>query len=1125
MDFRVLGRLEVEADGVDRTPLRPREQVVLGALLLRRNREAGVEELIDAVWGPDPPRTARTALHGHISSLRHQLGRDRIESRPRGYALRLRDGDRIDADRFAKLVVAAGTEPALARAELLREGLDLFRRPLLANIEFASGDGDLATELASERARLDELGLAAEEQRAAADLELGRAADVVARLTRLTAEHPLREGLRAQLMLGLYRSGRQADALAVAGDIRRILAEELGVEPGPSLQRLELQILDHDAALMVAPSSRAAAESDDRAHAAALPSGGVTFLALDRATGDPSTPEGPEAIGVRHGGCAVMAAAEIAGSPLILAFARARDAAAAAAAIQRLGARGGPVPRIGLHSATAVPAGSKYPDSALDRAARLQAVAHPGQVVLTQATRDLLREAQSDEAETRDLGRHRLADLLLPEPLYQLIAGGLTVDFPPVRDLEAHATNLPAQPTPIIGRGREIAAITGLLRGEATRLVTLVGPGGVGKTRLAVHAAAEMLGQARDGVWFVPLEAVTDPSTVVGEIARAVGVAEGGPSALSATLLRALAGRSMLLVLDNLEHLLPAAPFVHDISRAAPTVKVLATSRTPLKVEGEVVFHVGPLATPEEPRRLGSDADLGDLPAVGSVALFTERARAARPGFWLTSENASPVAELCRSLDGLPLAIELAAAHIAILPPAALVERLAEQLRVLRLTRRQGPGRHRALQVAVDWSHDLLGSDDQRLFASVAVFAGGWTLEAAEALLAGGADVIDGLGNLVDQSLVQVAGTEVQPRFRMLEPIRQYAAAKLDVSGMRQELERRHAAFFVTIAEAAESSLRGNPGPARANLELEHDNLRAALDRLDASGESELEARLAGALWRFWYLGGHLSEGRRRLDRALANHSAPTAARAKTLIGAAVMAVNTEDASAARRRAAEGLALHRELGDAWGAAYCTFMLGGAAELSEDREAARKLFEDALAAFRGLGDEHTALLVSRSLAGILAALGDLPEARALYGENLRRAREEHDGRLEATSLGALASIAFDEGRTGDARWMLLESLLLHRELGDRLDSAVDLARAARTLAMAGHAPVAAQLVGALASIRDDLGLRRQGVAVTIDDVLASLRRRLPEAELLSARQAGAALDLDAALGLALEALRS
>ncbi len=1104
MQFRLLGPLSLEAGGPDLASARPRERTVLALLLLSRGRVVSIEALIDALWGDAPPPTARTALHGHVSALRKRLGPERIETQPPGYRLRLVAGDTFDVERFEAILADAGAERPAVRSEMLREALELFRGEVLEDLDAGLDPAsELAQELATERARLEELRLVAEERWAAADLELGRHLAVVPRLETIVSLHPLREGLRAQLMLALYRTGRQADALRLAQDGRQLLAAELGVEPGPVLQRLELQILNHDPSLLMAPGAAAGTN---------LPTGVVTFLATDET-------DGVEEIAGRHGGVPVPGARQ----GTVIAFGRAREGAASAAAMQRTPRRDGRSPRIGLHSAAVDLALGAYPLAEMERARRLAGVAHPGQVVLSRACRELLREAPLEEADVRDIGVHRLADLGPAQPLFQLVASGLAVVFPPLRGLDARPTNLPVQPTELIGRERELEAVTDLLRESDTRLVTLTGPGGTGKTRLAVHAAAALLDDFPDGVFFVPLEAVAEPELVGSAIAMAAGIRQSGGESPATLLLRALHERRILLVLDNFEHLLAAAPIVGEILAAAPDVRVLATSRRRLGLEDERVFAVPTLAAPVLPATSGAPTNLAELQGIEAVALFGARARAVSPEFLLTSENAGAVASLCRALDGLPLAIELVASRVAILPPTVLLDRLNQGMRLSAGTRRPGPERHRALQVTIDWSHDLLEPAAQRLLRVAAVFAGGWTLDAAESVCGDELDVINGLADLVDQSLVGLHGTEAAPRFGMLETIHEYARDKLRASGLQAEVERRHAAYFLSLAQAAESHLRGNPGSWLPRVQMEHDNIRAALDRLAALGAAEAEASLAGHLWRFWYLAGHLSEGRRRLEHALEVHAQPTAARARALLGAAVMALNTDDLTIARQRATEGLALHRSMADAWGAAYCLYIIGAVGRGEGDHEMARTVQEEALSAFRALGDEHSALLVSRNLAGTLSDLGDRDGATRLYQDNLRRARLDRNGRLEASSLGALATLAFEDGRVADALWMLRESLRLHRELADRLDTALDLARAARMLSMVGRPVEAARVVAALSAVRDELGARRWGVAAMTDDTLASVRRQLPAPEVAGALQVGSALRLEDALELALDAL--
>ena len=1100
MEFRLLGPLHVSEDSRELTPRRPRERAVLAALLLRRGRVIATDELVDAVWGDDPPPTARTALHGHISALRRLIGAGRLATVGEGYRLDLQSGDSLDVDRVSTLAASAAGQPAV-RSEALREAVELFRGEPFEGLELAA-DSALAGVLAGEATRLAEQRLLLEELRVSADLELGREADVVPRLERLVAEHPLRESLRTALMLALYRTSRQADALRVAQNARHVLAEELGIEPGPALRHLESRILDQDPALAGQPTGDALT---------ARPIAGLpTFLATDAPRDEAAS------IGERHGGGVETAR----GTWTILRFGRARDAAGAAVGLARTSRQA----RFGVHSARVDAARGEASGPEVERARHIGRIAQPGQVVLSRASRDLLREAPMAEADVLDLGEHRLADLSPPQPLFQLVAPGLSVDVAPLRGLETGRTNLPVQPAPLIGRQREVDELADRLRDPGVRLVTLTGPGGIGKTRLALHVGAELLDDASEGVHFVALEAIADPRVVAAAIANAVGVRPAGLEAPDAAVARELRDAPVILIVDNFEHVLAAAPVVTAILDGTHAVKVLATSRTPLGLRGEHVYPVPPLAGPDGGKSAGVAAE--DVPTVASmpaVALFTSRARLAAPDFSLTPSNAAAVSELVGLVDRLPLAIELAASRVAVVPPAAMLDRIRGSIQVLASSRRPGPPRHRALEATIDWSYDLLEPEPRVLFTDVAVFAGGWTLDAAEQVCEPAGRVIDGLAILADQSLVRVSGKDEAPRFAMLETIREHAAAKLNAGGRRAAVEGRHAAFYSRLAEEAAEHLRGNPGAWLGQLETERANLRAALDRLAAAGDHLAEATLAGAMWRFWYLAGDLREGQRRLEVALAAHPDPTRARARALIGAAVMAVNLEDMAGAHRRAAEGLELHETLGDAWGAAYCRFMLGAAARGAGDDTAARDLFVTALGTFRDLGDKHSALLVSRTLAVTLEDLGDRAAGRDLYQDNLRRARADGNGRLEASTLGALATIAFEEGRVSDARWMLRESLRLHGQLRDRLDTAVDLARAARTLSMAGQPAEAARLVAALARVVSELGARRGSVQAMLDDAIARSRRQLPASELERNSLEGERLDLDAALEMALEAL--
>jgi predicted ATPase/DNA-binding SARP family transcriptional activator len=1113
MEFGLLDGLRATADGIVLTPSRPKQRALLAYLLLHAGEDVSVDDLVDSLWGERPPNTARTALYGHVSDLRRWLGPERLETRPNGYRLRLADTDTFDIWRFEQLVLDAAVEDPIARSAGLAQALAFFRGAPLAEFRFDAFAAD-------EAARLDERRATVIEQWIDAELELGHQVAIIPRLEAVISDHPDREGPRQQLMLALYRSGRQADALRVARQARTFLAEELGVDPGPGLQRLEEQILKHDPHLLAAEVPAAIA------HVAlpVKPVGIVTFLVASfENQSDSNSPdaasEGAAAAHlelvrtiIRRLGVEV----EARDRTIRVAFARARDAAAAATAVQRAGRTVGDRPRIGVHSSEVIATDGGYVGPGHDTARHIARAAAPGQILLSQATRDLLQEAPLDEANTRDVGDHRLTDLEPAQRLFQLVTPGLPTEFPPVADVGGRRTNVPIQPSPLIGRTREIAEVVDLLARPDVRLVTLTGAGGTGKTRLSVHVAAELLATFPDGVFVVNLASLRNPDLVIPTIARTVGIVESA-GRLAAALGEYLRHRGVLLVIDNLEHLLAAGPAIAGLVTEAPALKVLATSRAALHVEGERTYVVGPLALPRP------GAGLDRVVEAEAVALFRSRARAVRPGFAISPANAEAVAGICEILDGLPLAIELAAARIGILPPAGLLARIGEHRELLATLAPDVPDRHRTLDAAISWSYDLLDSDQQGLFRRLGVFSGGCSLEAAERICGDGIDVIDGLTALVDASLVRLEGTDAAPRFAMLETIREQAARRLDGSAEAVTLGRRHASYFIELAELAEPHLRGSHGDWLDRLELDHDNLRIALDRLALEGADEQAVQLAGSLWRFWYLKGHLTEGRRSIESALARDPRPTPYRGRALVGAAVMATNTGDFATTILRANEGIELHRALGDAWGGAYCRFMLGCAAQFTGEPAAAQALYETSIQAFRELGDEHHALIVSRNLAATYLEAGDQAAGQALLEDNLRRARATRNDRVEASTLGTLSTLAADAGRIQDAGWMLKESLRIHRDLGDRLDTVVDLSRTAHNLAMAGKAGVAVRLVASFEASGDEIGVRRAGVDEVNARTLASAHRQLDEPTFGEAMRRGRAMTVAEAVVLALEAL--
>src|SRR5215207_9501916 len=499
---------------------------------------------------------------------------------------------------------------------------------------------------------------------------------------------------------------------------------------------------------------------------------------------------------------------KVVGDAVQAAFPTAPDAVAAALDAQRAlvqqtwpeHVRSLPV-RMALHATAATPRDGDYLAPGLNRLSRLLAAAHGGQVLVSLATQDLSRDALPAGASLRDLGEHPLRDLYRPERVFQLLHPDLPADFPPIRTLTTRPNNLPLQPTPFLGREDQVTRIVEFLRRDDVRLLTITGPGGVGKTRVAVQAAADVLEAFPDGVWFVDLSALDDPALVSSAIATVLGVREEG-SGLSARLTSVLGGKRLLLVLDNFERVIDATQMVSDLLAQVPGVKVLVTSRTPLHAYGEHEYPLPPLPLPD-PAHMPSVETLSKYEA---VRLFIARAQAVKPDFAVTTANAPAVAEICFRLDGLPLAIELAAALVKMLPPQALLKRLEQRLPLLTGGARTLPARQQTMRNAIAWGHDLLAPDEQTLFRRLAVFPGGCTIESAEAMVNpdGRLDVFAGLASLVDKSLLrQDEGADGEPRFRMLETVREFAMERLEASGEGAACRSRHAGYFRDLAERA----------------------------------------------------------------------------------------------------------------------------------------------------------------------------------------------------------------------------------------------------------------------------------------------------------------------------------
>jgi predicted ATPase/class 3 adenylate cyclase/DNA-binding CsgD family transcriptional regulator len=650
------------------------------------------------------------------------------------------------------------------------------------------------------------------------------------------------------------------------------------------------------------------------------------------------------------------------GEACLFAFPRAKEALLAAIAAMRALHRfrwpAGSVPqiRMSLLTGETVSTGSDSTSISLDQAARISSAGHSGQILLFRSVRDLIADDLPKDTGLRDLGIRRLRDLARPQQLYQVIHPQLQSEFPPLRSLDVLPNNLPIQLTSFIGREKEIGQVESLL--SRTRLLTLTGAGGAGKTRLALQVAAEALENFPDGVWVTDLAPLSDASLVPQAVGSALGVPEQPGRPFTATLVDALQHKSLLVVLDNCEHLQAAsAQLVETLLRECQNIRILATSRVPLGVSGETLWRVPSLALPDA-RRLTS---LSHVQQCEAVRLFVERTRAGQATFALTSDNASAVAQICQRLDGIPLAIELAAARTRGLAVEQIVTKLDDRFKLLTGGISSLP-RHQTLRATMDWSYGLLGEQEQVLLRRLSVFAGGWTLEAAEAICAGGgvesAEILDLLMHLVDKSLVIAETQRMEARYRLLETVRQFGQERLEETGESATLRRQHRDWYRDLAELGDSRLRGPEESVwLARLEVEHDNLRAALEWSKGDDGANSELRLARALEWFWYLAGHWSEGRARLEEVLARSSdGPRALLPKVMVGAARLAYRQGDRGRAKALIDRGLALCRDLGDRGASVWFLIWLGIVAVAKGDYARAIPPLEESLALNRERGDK-------------------------------------------------------------------------------------------------------------------------------------------------------------------------
>lgn len=909
IELGILGPLEARRDGVSIRVGAAKERTLLAALLIRPNTVVLRDQLIEDLWGEEPPATAEHALEVYVSKLRQALGREVVQTQGRGYVLTVQP-EAIDAIRFERLVeegragLAANAEDA---AQTLRAALELWRGPALTDVayeDFAQREID----------RLEELRLTALEERIEADLRLGRHSELVAELEAAVDEHPLRERLRAQLMLALYRSGRQADSLEAFRDARETLVEELGLEPSGELRGLEAAILRQDAALEVEPAGL-----------------------------------------------------------------RAR--------------------------------------------------------------------------------RH-----------------------------------LPAPTTPFLGRREELTNLTARMR-EGARLVTLTGPGGSGKTRLALQTAHDLAANYEDGVYFVDLAALADPGLFAESVATALELRD-------APLYDYLAQRQVLLVLDNFEQIDAAAPVVAELLKRAPRVSALVTSRSPLHLYGEHVFAVPPL--------IEEDA----------LALFIARAREAGREVKLSPA----LNELCVWLDRLPLAIELVAARARELLPEQVLDLLPPRLDLATQGPRDAPARQRTLRATIEWSYELLSERERTILARVSIFVGGFTPGAAQAVC--GAELSE-LAGLVAASLViepETPGEEA--RLALLETVREYALERISESGETALMRDQHAGYFLELARRAEPELEGAAEQWLTRLEAEHDNLRAALEWAAAQGKAEDELRISVALRRFWLVRGHSAEAQRRLEAALGRTgNQPTQLRAIAAGAAGQFALARDDHERAKTWTNESLSLFRSQDDRAGVARSFTRLGDIAKAEGDLDGAARNYAYALEVARNLEDRR-ALAAALTNVGALALIRkDLDEADRLSREALSIWRELGHTEGIAIALLNVGAGAIDRQDYAEALPLLRETFELSRALGYRAQLAGALGNCAVVAARSSQAERAIRLVASMDELLAAIG-ERQSLhgRQRREEVFTGAEAVLNERELAAAIEDGKSLPLDEAIACGVETLR-
>ncbi len=821
------------------------------------------------------------------------------------------------------------------------------------------------------------------------------------------------------------------------------------------------------------------------------------------------------------------------GDAFFAVFPRARDAIAAALAVQRAcKARAWPERatvrlRMGLHTGEPLGSEAGYVGMDVHRAARICAAAHGGQILLSQTTRDLVEHDLPKGISLRDLGTHRLKDLARPQRLFQVVAEDLPADFPLLKSLDVLPNNLPVQLTSFIGRERETAEAKRAL--SATRLLTLVGAGGSGKTRLALRVAADLVDRFPDGVWLVDVAPLSNPALVPQTVASVMRIPEDPKRPVTETLCDALHYKSLLLVLDNCEHVLVAcAQLAHALLQSCPDLRVLATSREAMGIAGEAIWPVPTLALPD-PQRAPTPERLAQNEAVG---LFIDRARSVQPAFEFTHGNASAVAEVCRQLDGIPLAIELAAARTKVLSVEQIAARLDDRFRLLAAGSRTAPPRHQTLRAAMDWSHDLLSEREQTLLRRLSVFAGGFALEAVESICGGHGihetEVLDLLTHLVDKSMVLVKETDgTEARYRLLETIRQYAAEKLAAYGELASIRTRHRDWFLAFSERVEPRLREtNQEVWLERLAAELDNLRAALEWCKTEGrDPEPGLRLAGALGLFWDVRGYYREARQWLEEMLANAvSTPGPIRAKALNWAGVMVYRQGDYRRVKALSEEALTLCRAHSDRRGAALALHYLGHIAQVDRDFEQAAKLLQESVDLFRENGDKWGLAYSLNCLGDVARNQGANERAGALLEEAVALWRDLHHLWGMAMSLQNLGHVVLRQGDFRRAKEMFAEGLANARAVEAKPVVIYCIAGLAGATAGEGRLQHAARLFGASQALFKAAGVSLEPAdRADYERNLARVRAGLHEQMFSEAWTAGESMSFDEAVEFALSGL--